>query len=72
MYPPDTNDFAINGVNSIAPPIDIELICCNNIDQCVSNTFTVTPTNSNPTLIATHNTNYILQYDTNTDTGQYF
>jgi hypothetical protein len=61
MYPPDTF--------SATPVINIGLDCCNNLDECVTSTFTVTATNTIPTMNTLATTKYTLQYDTVSGTG---
>jgi len=53
MYPPDT-------ATNDNPTIHIELKCCNSLDQCVSNTFSVTSTNTIPDTVTLETTYYLL------------
>lgn len=69
MYPPD---FYFSGSTG-EPPLMIELICCNALDQCVSNAFTVTPVDIKPTMLTNVSTTvYTIQYDNAAAIGQHF
>jgi hypothetical protein len=65
MYPPDT-------LTTANPVVQLELICCDNLDECVSNTFSVTCTNTAPDTVDLTTTSYILQYDSLSSNGQHF
>ena len=53
MYPPDTKNF-----------INIELKCCNTIEQCVKSTFYINPKDTAPSNdLNGRLSNYVLRYD---------
>mmetsp|Transcript_5424 Transcript_5424/g.4111 ORF Transcript_5424/g.4111 Transcript_5424/m.4111 type:complete len:178 (+) Transcript_5424:74-607(+) len=62
IYPPNT-----------APTINVELLCCDNIDQCAVNSFYVTPQNTQPVLLSDPSLNvYVLHYDNEEGYGEHF
>ena len=52
LYPPDST----LGI----PAVSLVLKCCNMIDECIDNTFSITPYNTKPTMIPLPQTSYTL------------